>query len=182
MKSAKKPATARSSSAGKSHHVDAHVSALQSVGRECQRLRREIPAGRALTREDRLTSNGRFRDGEADALRRLLDLVDARPHLFSSLAAHDGGSDRRVVETAPTREALARKQAADEALASAELLVKALRDYALVAGEEVRALTTPAYAIVRANATVDASLRDEASEIIEFYRSSNPSKRSKNGG
>jgi hypothetical protein len=170
MKSAKKSASVRASSARSSSDVHAHVAALQSVGRECERLRRELPVGRALTREDRRTSSGRFRDGEAAALHRLLDLVDARPHLFSSLAAHDGGSDRRVIETAPTRDALARKQAADEALASAELLVKALRDYALVAGEEVRSLTTAAHAIVRASAVVDASLRDDASAITEFYR------------
>jgi hypothetical protein len=112
----------------------------------------------------------------------VLDVVDARPALFSVLAAHDGGSDPATLETGPTRDALARKKAADEAVDAAELLVKALRDYALVAGEEVRALTAPAYAIIRANAAVDASLRDDAAAAMAFYQKSSRTKGAKPKG
>jgi hypothetical protein len=152
--------------------TDKAVERLRDIATGCDALRRQCPATSALSTADRQASSGRFRVGEAAVLRAILDVVDARPALFSVLAAHDGGANPAAVETSPAREALARKAAADEALAAAELLVKALRDDSLVSGEAVRALTTPAYAIIKANATVDAALRDEASEAIGFYRDS----------
>jgi hypothetical protein len=106
----------------------------------------------------------------------VLDVVCVGPALFSVLAPHDGGTTPAVVETAPARDALACK------VAAAELYVKALRDYALTADEEVRALTTTAYAIIRANTAVDASLRDEAAGPIAYYRDNARTKSAKRKG
>lgn len=146
------------------------VTVLNELTSATAALRRKAPSGPALSKDERQSSGGKFRTGEAEILGQLLDVVDARPALFSALAPHDGGEDPAVVETAAARDALARKVAADEAVAAAELYLRALRDYALTAGEEVRELTTPAYAIIRANAAVNASLRDEAAGPIAYYR------------
>jgi hypothetical protein len=158
------------------------VNVLKELATASGELRRKVPSGPALSSDDRRASGGKFRTGEAEILGQVLDVVDARPALFSALAAHDGGTDPAIVETAAARDALARKVAADEAVAAAELYVKALRDYALTAGEEVRALTTAAYAIIRANAAVDASLRDEAAGPIAYYRDNARAKSAKPKG
>lgn len=158
------------------------VSELKALTAASVELRGRVPSGRALSKDDRQASGGKFRSGEADILEKVLDVVDARPELFSVLAPRDGGDDPAAVETAAARDALARKVAADEAVAAAELYLKALRDYALVAGEEVRELTAPAYAIIRTNATVDASLRDAAAVPMAFYRDASRAKGSKPKG
>jgi hypothetical protein len=176
-KSAKAPKSpAKKSTADATEHV---VKQLEELADSCKSLRRQVPSGAALSAADRRVSSGRFRSGEDAVLSTILDMVDARPGLFSVLAAHDGGADDAVVETSAARDALARKAAADAAVAAADLLAKALRDYALVTGEEVRALTSPAYGIIRANATVDASLRDDAAAVMAFYRDSSKPKTSK---
>jgi hypothetical protein len=173
-----KPANATVKAEGNEKTARA-VKQLGEVADGCAALRRAVPAGPALSTDDRRVSSGRFRSGEDIVLGKILDIVDARPELFSVLAAHDGGADPAVVETSTARNALARKAAADAAVVAAEILAKSLRDYALVAGEEVRALTTPVYAIVRANAAIDASLRDSAAEALAFYRDSSKAKRTK---
>jgi hypothetical protein len=155
------------------------VKQLEDLTAACGELRRKVPAGPALSTADRQASSGKFRDGEAAVLVKVLDVVDAHPELFSVLAAHDGGTNPGVVETAHVREAIERKIAADRAVAAAELLAKALRDYALVTGEEIREVTSPAYAIIKINASIDASLRDAASEPITYYRDSSRTKSSK---
>jgi hypothetical protein len=158
------------------------VNELKELTAASIELRRRVPSVRALSKDDRQASSGKFRFGEAAVLEKVLDLVDARPALFSVLASRDGGANPNVVETTAARDALARKVAADEAVAAAELYVKALRDYALVAGEEVRELTAPAYAIIRTNAKVDAELRDAAAVPMAFYRDASRAKGSKPKG
>ena len=53
-------------------------------------------------------SLGKLRDGEADAMRVVLDAADGAPMYFGALATHDHGTNEKVFETKPSRHALDR--------------------------------------------------------------------------
>lgn len=122
-----------------------------------------------LTAEERVSSNGRLRDGEEAALETLLDAMDAFPGPFAVLADKDRGDDAAALETGPTRQSLARRQALAPVAASLARLTRRVEDDLLVQGERVREVTAPAYAILKANAAVDPKLRKQAAKTFDFY-------------
>jgi hypothetical protein len=122
-----------------------------------------------LTAEERVSSNGRLRDGEEEALETLLDAMDAFPGPFAVLADKDRGDDAAALETSPTRQALARRQALAPVAASLARITRRVEDDLLVQGERIREVTAPAYAILKANAVVEPKLRKQAAKVFDFY-------------
>lgn len=124
-----------------------------------------------LTTEERVTSAGKLRDGEEVALGHLLDTIDSSPATFAAIASHDHGTDDARVETEPTRQALARRLALAPLATALTQLARRVDDDALVQAERIREVTTPAYAILKANAAVDAKLRKRAARVFDYYAS-----------
>ncbi len=124
-----------------------------------------------LTTDERVTSGGKLRDGEEDAIGHLLDAVDSSPATFVAIASHDHGTDDARVETGPTRQALARRLALAPLATALAQLARRVDDDVLVQGERIREVTTPAYAILKANAVVDARLRKRAARVFDYYAS-----------
>jgi hypothetical protein len=123
----------------------------------------------SLTVEERAHSNGKLREGEADAVSTVFDAVDAVPGVFASLADKDGGSDPEVVETAPARAALARSQQLAPFVALIETIGQRASDDVLASASTAKALSIPAYAIGRTNASLNKPLRTAIAPAISFY-------------
>ena len=123
----------------------------------------------AYTSDERAHSAGKLRDGEDVALTGILDTVDAHPEHFASLAPHDHGTDDRKVETGPARAALARRSLLVPLAAELVALTQRGSDDVLSSGAFARDVTTPAYAIIKANAPINPALRKSASAALNFY-------------
>jgi hypothetical protein len=114
-------------------------------------------------------SIGKLRDGETDAMRAVLDACDADPKRF---------------ETAPSREALHKR---DE-LARLHKMLRSfslrLSDSILALGAEAREVTNAAYHIARVNSDADPKLKTLLAPAFAFYaRGGRPkSKSPKNPG
>jgi hypothetical protein len=122
-----------------------------------------------LSDDERQHSNGRFRSGESAAITSVFDTVDGSPGLFVSLADKDGGVDPKKVETAPARAALARRDLVAPLADRVALLSRDLSDDVLASGSKVKDVSVPAYAILKSNAPVNATLRKSGSAAISFY-------------
>ncbi len=122
-----------------------------------------------LTTDERINSAGKLREGEDDVLDELLAAIDASPQTFASIATLDHGTDDAVVETEPTRQALARRRILAPVSETLARLARRVDDDVLAQGALVREVTTPAYAILRANAAVDAKLRRRSAAVFDFY-------------
>ena len=122
-----------------------------------------------LTADERLHTSGRLREGEDRAIVALLDAMDKHAPTFQALADRDGGTDPRAVETAPVRSALERRALLAPLAEELEELLTAVNDDVLACADKAKALSVPAYAIARANATVDAKLRKSVSPTLDFY-------------
>lgn len=123
----------------------------------------------ALTGDDRLHTNGKLRDGEADALTAVLDTMEAHPDVFASLATKSRGTGK-ALGSATARAALARR---DVLKPLAELLAaieRRVADDILEQGSLAKAVTMPGYAIIQANAPHSEALRTSAGPAIDFYQ------------
>ena len=123
----------------------------------------------SLTADERVHTNGKLREGEAEALVVVLDAVDAHPSRFAALAAHDHGVDDSVVETAPARRALARRAALAPIASALSALASRVNDDVLASAALAKDVAGPAYAIIRANSGLDKALKASASKAIDFY-------------
>jgi hypothetical protein len=142
---------------------------VEAVEKARAALRVAEKALAALTSEERAHSSGKLRDGEDDVLAVVLDTIDAHPAQFASLAPHDHGTDERVVETGPARAALTRRSLLAPLAADLAALSQRVSDDVLASGALARDVTTPAYAIIRANAPLNAALRKSAARPLSFY-------------
>lgn len=135
-----------------------------------ERSRKTLPKATQMTKEERQTSNGRVSAVELPILEKILDVIDAHPEVFASLASKDHGKDPKKVETDPARHAI---DLLEELVPLVEELQQAARqagDLALRLGEIVRDVTTPAYAIGNANAPINDALRSDMAGINDDYR------------
>lgn len=123
----------------------------------------------SLTDEERLHSNGRIREGEDAAILAILDTIDASPATFQALAPHDHGDDPKVVETAPARTAIERRELLLPLRDRLAALVQRLSDDLLSSGALARDVSVPAYAILQANAAFDPNLRKKGATAISYY-------------
>jgi hypothetical protein len=163
-KNSKSHGTGKSSAAG----VDARVAKLvtSAQGLIAQFSALGLPT---LTAEEREHASGRLRVGEDVALEAILDTMDAFPGVFQSLAAKDGGTDDSAVETGPARGALAQGQALQPLAAIAQQIAQLAGDAVLGSFSQVKDLTVPAYAIGKASASHDASVRKALAPALDFY-------------
>jgi hypothetical protein len=139
---------------------------------------RMLPVGLALGRAERRTSTGKIGDDELKELEAILDLIDASPQVFASLASRDGGVDPAAVETAPTRRAIALLRALAPLTTAARELGNAVSDLRMRVGEQVREVTVTARAIAKANAPADATVRAGLA-TVEALRSARVKPRAK---
>jgi len=122
-----------------------------------------------LTSEQRQTSMGKLRVGEADAIETIFDAMDAFPQVFVALAPRDGGVDPNAVETAPARAALAQSLALAPVLKSVQALEQTLSDAVIAYAEQAKQVSVPAYRIGAASAPVDAALAKAMATSMDFY-------------
>jgi hypothetical protein len=123
----------------------------------------------SMTSDDRQHSAGKLRDGEEAAMIAVLDTVDAHPGQFASLAPHDHGKDDAVVETGPSRTALARRALLAPLATELDAFLTRVGDDMLVSAALAKDVTVPAYGIIRANAPLNAALRTSAAAAIDFH-------------
>ena len=164
--------------AGKKKAIQGKDSLLKSLALAVAKAREAVHAAEAAleayelaayTSEERAHSAGKLRDGEELALEGILDTVDAHPEQFTSLAPHDHGTDDSKVETGPARTALARRGLLIPLQAELVALTQRVSDDVMSSGALTRDVTTPAYAIIKANAPINAALRKSASGSLNFY-------------
>ena len=164
--------------AGKTKATQGRDSLLKALGLAVAKARQLVAAVQAAleafelaayTSEERAHSAGKLRDGEELALEGILDTVDAHPEHFISLAPHDHGTDDRKVETEPARNALARRALLVPLQIELAALTQRVSDDVMSSGAFTRDVTTPAYAIIKANAPLNPALRKSAAGSLNFY-------------
>lgn len=143
--------------------------AAKQIGTLVQEIRKLLPGVVRLTEKERIHSTGRIRDGEADALRAVLDTVELKPAAFESLAARDNGSDEDILETKLLRNRLAVVEVLGQAAVEVAILAGDLGDFALHVGEQVKPVTLEAYAIAKPIARNDAKVRSALAPALDFY-------------
>lgn len=122
-----------------------------------------------LTDEARRHTNGRYRNGEAEALESLIDLADKKPALFESLADEDEGRDPQVFEHKLLRDRLER------AIVLGPLVTKLLdfepqaSDTRLYLGELTRPVLLAMYEIIKPHTKRDAALASIAKPALDFF-------------
>ncbi len=122
-----------------------------------------------LTEAERRSSDGRLRDGEAEALAAVLDATEKRPGAFDVLADKDGGVDPQAIETARPRDQLQRSLALDGLATQLEALARDVRDTQLVLGGNVRRVLLAAYQLAKSLAKHDPALRSALAPAMDFY-------------
>jgi hypothetical protein len=143
---------------------------IGGVVADLQAVQQRIGTLAHLTPELRHTSSGRLRPDEAPVLESILDAVDSQPGYFQSLADKDQGTDPQQLETQPARDQLRRRAILQPLQALLSELVEGVSDTILVAGEQARALTTPAYAIAVANAAHAPKLKTALAKAQTYYQ------------
>jgi hypothetical protein len=134
-----------------------------------QALRDLFPGLLSLTSDDRAHTQGKFRDGEADALATVLDAVEARPALFQSLADKDEGIDPHHIEVPLLRSRLQRIGQIRSLLDLLEPLAVRFSDTQLGLGELVRPFLLAAYRICKTQSATDKELRSIVATALDFY-------------
>jgi hypothetical protein len=122
-----------------------------------------------LTAEQRHTSMGRLRVGEAAAMEVIFDAMDAFPGVFGALAAKDGGVDPKKVETAPARAALAHAEALAPLAEALKVLDQKVADAIMASAQAAKEVSVPAYAIGKASAATDAEIGSAMAPALDFY-------------
>ncbi len=122
-----------------------------------------------LTPQDRATSLGRLREGEAEAIVSLCGVMDGFPMHFVAMADQDHGEDDAVIETAPTRANIARREALVPFVARAQDIADRISDAVLVLGDRARQVSIPAYRIGTTAAKTDKKIRTALSPVTTHY-------------
>lgn len=131
------------------------------------------PHTTTLMAQERYTSSGKLRTGEADVLREVLEAAERNPALVVGHTDTDGGQDPNRFETELLREWFdlhtTFAQAAGEVARRAELLNTLLSDSAMYYGARARRPTLRVYADLAALAQHNAALRDQLRNAIAFF-------------
>jgi hypothetical protein len=129
----------------------------------------ELPGLIALTAEERKSSQGRFRAGEANALLGVLDAAQARPELFASLSDRDFGQDPDSFEVDLLRDRLQRVAKLGKIAEALDALNARIADSVLHLSDETRPVMLDAYAIAKSVAKTDAKLRSQIAGAVDFF-------------
>lgn len=128
-----------------------------------------LPGLLELTSEARKHSVGRYRKGEADALLSVLDLADAKPALFESLADKDKGDDPQKFETDLLRDRLSRAAALAPIIDELDGLSEGISDTALFLSEQTKPVMLAAYEIAKPQAKHSSKIRSTVAPALNFY-------------
>lgn len=140
--------------------LDALKADVEAMRKALQTIRKQLPTEVTLTTDERKESLGKFNASQLPEFRAVLDVVDANPAVFASLAGRDGGTDPTAVETAPARRALDVLEILMPLLTDAEQFHTVLADLRLAAGHEAREVIIAARAIGKANERYNPSVRE----------------------
>ena len=128
-----------------------------------------LPGLITLTEADRRHSEGKLRDGESDALDAVINVAEAHPAYFASLADKDGGVDPDSFETGFLRDHLERRRILAEIAAAGEHLSTPLGDTMLDLGQRVRPVLLAAYHLAKSIAVSDGNVRTRLAPALDFY-------------
>ena len=128
-----------------------------------------LPGLVTLTEAERRHSEGKLRDGESGALDAVIDVAEAHPAYFTSLADKDGGIDPNSFETELLRDHLARRRILGEIVAVGEQLSGPIGDTMLALGQRVRPVLLSAYHIAKSIAASDGNVRTRLAPALDFY-------------
>lgn len=141
----------------------------QDAVRDITRLRKSVRGWITMTPDARQASIGKLREGEPEVMIGIFDAVDAHPQHFASLAAKDRGEDDQVVETGPSRDDLARREALGPLAIALVEFGQEVGDTMMRAAEGARSFSIASYELGRVNATHDAKLRDALGAAMSYY-------------
>jgi hypothetical protein len=128
-----------------------------------------FPDLRRYTEDQRRTSQGRLREGEAEMLGTVIDVVEYAPHYFTSLAGQDEGHDPTRLETSLLRDRLERRVLMGEIADSLEPFTRDLGDTAFYYGDLVRPAILSAYRIAKPISKSDIGVANRLAKVIDFY-------------
>lgn len=128
-----------------------------------------LPGLLELTDAARKDSVGRFRKGEAQALLAVLDLADAKPALFESLADKDHGNDPASFETGLLRDRLERIALLQPLAEASDELIDGVQDTVLFLGETTKPVMLAAYEIAKPQAKHDPKIRSKMAPALDYY-------------
>ena len=132
-------------------------------------LQQNLPGLVTLPEAERKVTGGRLRDGEAQALLTVLNECDARPDLIGSLADMDNGVDPTKFETGLLRSRIELAMALGPLSASLTQLASNLDDTVLYLNDLAKPPTLEAYAILKAVAKTDLSVKTAIAPAVDFY-------------
>jgi hypothetical protein len=123
-----------------------------------------FPDLRRYTEDQRRSSQGRLREGEAEMLGTVIDVVEYAPHYFASLADQDEGHDPIRLETSLLRDRLERRVVMGEIADTRDL-----GDTAFYYGDLVRPAILSAYRIAKPISKSDIGVANRLAKVIDFY-------------
>lgn len=122
-----------------------------------------------LTKPERQSTMGRFRNGEALALTCVLDVAEAHPGAFSVLAESDGGEDPGTFETALLRDRLFATDALGALSDALDGLARRVSDTQLAMGATVHGPVLAAYEIAKVLSKHNTKARSKLAPALDFY-------------
>jgi hypothetical protein len=122
-----------------------------------------------LTDEARRHTNGRYRNGEAEALESLVDLAEKKPALFESLANADEGHDPKRFEHELLRDRLERAILLGPLVTALLDLASSAADTRLYFGELTRPVLLAMYEITKPHAKRDPSIASICKRALDFF-------------
>jgi len=128
----------------------------------------ELPGLIGLTPAAR-THTIKYRSGEAQALLSVLDVAEAKPALFESLAPLDDGYDPKKFETKVLRDRVERAAILDEFSTDLDDTQAHVSDTMLYLGTHSKPVMLTAYGIAKTVAASDGTVAKLASAAIEFF-------------
>lgn len=161
-----------------SKNNDVFAMSISALEKEVHALLAALDAGEKklgglveLTTEERKTSHGKFRNGEADALLSVLDAAERQPALFASLADKDFGADPHAFEIGVLRDRLQRAAELAPVAEKLEEFSALVSDTMLRLAAETKPVMLQAYGIAKSIARTDDPLRAAIAPAIDFYAS-----------
>jgi hypothetical protein len=122
-----------------------------------------------MPREDRRTSDGRFRDGESAALAGVLDVARSHPQYFTALADKDEGDDPQRFEVDLLQDRLRRRDLLASVHPAIEELSVLLSDSEMHIGEKTKSPLLQAYGLAKSVAQHDPTVRATIAAALDYY-------------
>jgi hypothetical protein len=128
-----------------------------------------LPGLVTMTQDERRHSEGKLRDGESDALHAVIEVAEAEPQYFVTLADKDGGVDPSTFETERLRDQLVRREMLREVVGAIDAVKLRLDDTVLALATQVRPVLLEAYRIAKPIAANDERMRRQLAPALDFY-------------